>query len=281
MAFKSINLRDQSIALSLTFVTCAALIFLLWLEIHGLNLVSSEPIRLHIRWSDILVGMTIYLKTSIDFAIFIGRLMEKNQGLRGRIGIEVGTAVGNAAGTMAILLVWTFFKEVDWLLAIMIVVAAFVLIRLAEDSIEHIDRSNPKYPQWFRKGIVVFDKILDAINKFTQPVLGKILPSHTLNAPAKSTMMGLLALSFSVPFILGLDDFAGYVPLFNVVNVFGFGIGVFAGHMVLNIFLYLSPKRTIATVKNPIISLVGAIAFVILAGWGIFEAAKLFLGVHG
>ena len=41
--------------------------------------------------------------------------------------------------------------------------------------------------------------------------------------------------------MLGLDDFAGYVPLFNVVNVFGFAIGVFSGHMVLNAFLYVSP----------------------------------------
>jgi hypothetical protein len=86
--------------------------------------------------------------------------------------------------------------------------------------------------------------------------------------------------SFTVPFILGLDDFAGYVPLFNVVNVFGFAIGVFLGHMVLNIFLYLSPKRTIQAVKNPIISLVGSIAFVLLAGWGLFEAYKLLFLHH-
>lgn len=87
-------------------------------------------------------------------------------------------------------------------------------------------------------------------------------------------------MSLTVPFILGLDDFAGYVPLFNIVNVFGFGIGVMLGHMILNIFLYISPKRTIRAVKNPIVSFVGSIAFIFLAVWGFIEAYKL-LFLHG
>jgi len=49
----------------------------------------------------------------------------------------------------------------------------------------------------------------------------------------------LCVFSFTVPFILGLDDFAGYVPLFDLINVFGFAIGVFSGHMFLNIMLYI------------------------------------------
>lgn len=274
------QLRDQTIALVLTGVTCAVLVVLLWVEIVLLNTFSSERIQLHIRLADVLVGLTIYLKTSIDFAIFIGRLMDKNPGLKGRIGIEIGTALGNAAGTFAILLLWAFFKEVNWLLAIMIIIAALVLVRLAQDSLDHVDTANPSYPRWFRASVSGFDRVLRMANHVFEPVLSKILPSHSLKVETKRNFLALLAMSFTVPFILGLDDFAGYVPLFNVVNVFGFAIGVFVGHMVLNAFLYISPKRTIKLVKNPIIALFGSVAFILLAGWGLIEAYKLLFLHH-
>lgn len=269
--------RDQLIALSLTALTCVVLIIFLGAEIVLLNHWIAEPISLSIRWADVLVGLTIYLKTSIDFAMFIGRLMDKNPGLRGRIGIEVGTALGNAAGTMGILLAWSFFKEIHWLLAIMIVIAALVLLRLAQDGLEHIDMFSPRYPGGFKRWVRGFDAALKRVNGYTSPLLSRIVPSQTMNVKAERTLLALLAVSFTVPFVLGLDDFAGYVPLFNVVNVFGFGMGVFVGHMLLNILLYLSPRRTISAVKNPLISLAGSVAFVGLAGWGLFEAVELFL----
>ena len=268
-------IKEQSIALTLTVITCLLMVLLLTGEIHILNRFTSDDIALHIRLSDILVGMTIYLKTAIDFAIFIGRLMSHNKGLKGRIGIEIGTALGNAVGTFAILAIWTFFKEVNWLLAIMVFIAALVLFRLAQDGLEHVDHEDAKYPRWFRKFVKQFKRIITLINQGTNPVLSRIVPSHTLKAKTSKSLIGLLVMSFTVPFLLGLDDFAGYVPLFNIVNVYGFAIGVFVGHMILNIFLYLSPKRTIAAVKNPIISLLGSIAFVVLAMWGIIEAFKL------
>lgn len=274
------NLRDQAIALILTVLTCGALVGLLWGEIRLLNVFTSDDISLKIRWADVLIGMTIYLKTSIDFAIFIGRLMDKNKGLKGRIGIEIGTALGNAVGTMAILLIWTFFKEVTWLLAIMVFIAGLVLFRLAEDGMEHIDGNNPKYPAWFRSLVFGFEKIIHQINRVFVQFLNKLIPSRSLKVQESTTLKALLAVSFTVPFILGLDDFAGYVPLFNIVNVFGFGIGVFAGHMILNVLLYISPKRTIAAVKNPIISFLGSLAFFGLAIWGIIEAVKLLTGNH-
>lgn len=273
-------IRDQAIALFLTVTTCGALIALLWGEIHLLNIFTSDDISLSIHWSDVLIGMTIYLKTAIDFAIFIGRLMDKNKGLKGRIGIEIGTALGNAVGTMAILLIWTFFKEVTWLLAIMVFVAGLVLFRLAEDGMEHIDAQNQSYPKLFRRFILGFEAMLQKINGLFGPLLNKLIPSRSLKVEKSTTFKALLVVSFTVPFILGLDDFAGYVPLFNIVNVFGFSIGVFTGHMVLNILLYLFPKRTIATVKNPIISFLGSIAFFGLAVWGIVEAIKLITGHH-
>ncbi len=269
--------RDQLVALPLTVLTCAVLVGFLFLEITLLNHFTSQDISLQVRVSDVLIGLTIYLKTSVDFAMFIGRLMEKNPGLKGRIGIEIGTALGNAAGTFGILLIWTFFKEVDWLLAAMIFLASLVLLRLAQDGLEHIDT---KKKTTLTSTVKLLDRGLQVINGFLEPVISRILPSKTLNVATRTGIWSVLALAFTVPFILGLDDFAGYVPLFNVVNVFGFAIGVLVGHMILNIFLYISPKRTIAIVKQPVISLLGSLAFIILAAWGLIEAFKLLFLAH-
>lgn len=271
---------NQIFPIILTGLVFVVLAGLLWLQINVLNMFTTADISLQLRWGDILIGLTVYLKTAIDFAIFIGHLMDKNPGTKGRIGIEVGTAFGNAVGTMAILLVWTFFKEVNWLLAIMVFLAGLVLIRLAQDSLDHALERKSDYPRWFEMTIETLDKLLRAIDKVTGPVLDKIVPSHKLKVTTQKKFWSLFALSFTVPFILGLDDFAGYVPLFNIVNVFGFGIGVFLGHMILNIALYISPKRTIKAVKNPLIAFAGSVAFIILAAWGFIEAFKLLFLHH-
>lgn len=274
--FMQQKIKNQIIGLTLTVLTCLGLIAALWLEIHLLNRFGDAGISLIVHPADVLVGMTIYLKTSIDFAIFIGRLMDKNQGLKGRIGIEIGTSLGNAAGTMAILLLWVFFRRIDWLLAIMIVLAALVLLRLAQDGLEHADTKNKS----LKKFITAFDTVLSKVNNVIDPFLSKIVPSNRLAIKTKRTLLGLLTMSFTIPFILGLDDFAGYVPLFKVVNIFGFSIGVFVGHMLLVMFLFLSPEKTTKLVKNAVISVIGSIAFVILSGWGLYEAFKLLFLHH-
>jgi hypothetical protein len=224
-----------------------------------------------------LLGLTIYLKTSVDFAIFIARLMEGNPGWRSRVAIEIGTAVGNAAGTIAVLAVWAFFKEVKLLLALMILLAALVLFKLAEDGLEHAKTTDKKYPDWFRRRVDWLEWVLDHINKAIAPVLRYVIPKFNMGGKQGLRFWSLLGFSFTVPFILGLDDFAGYVPVFNVVNVFGFSVGVVIGHMLLNVLLYLSPAVTIRVVKNPIISVVGSLAFIGLAIWGIVEVLHLLM----
>ncbi len=268
-------LQRQIIPLVLTVVVFAVLVALLFLEIVGLNHLTTTDILLKIRWWDILVGLTIYLKTSIDFAMYIGRLMDKYPTWKGRVAIEIGTAVGNAAGTMIILFVWTFFKEIKWLLALMIFVASLVLFKLAEESLEHAKDQDGRMPGWFRRMVEGLEHGLDKLNKAIAPILKYVIPDLRLKDQIAKGFWPLFVASFTVPFILGLDDFAGYVPLFNVVNVFGFGIGVFAGHMILNILLYLSPTRTIKAVKQPVISFLGSIVFVGLGIWGFIEVVKM------
>lgn len=269
----------QFVPIALTGVVLAGFLALLHGAVLLFNLIpSSEKIFLQIRWVDVLVGSTIYLKTSIDFAIFIGRMMAANPGWRNRVAIEIGTAAGNAIGTIAIIGLWVTLKEVDLLLALMVFIASLVLFELAHGSMEH-------FTSWGgQRGVkrLAFDgmhTILDRVKKLIDPVLSRVMPDLGVAMKGKSSLpwQGLLTFSASVPFILGLDDFAGYVPLFNVVNVYGFAIGVMASHTILNIALFLSPKKTIAAVKNELVSFLGALAFIGLGVYGLVETGRIII----
>jgi hypothetical protein len=276
------NTTQNLICIILAVVIFAVLGVLYYLEITGLNLLApitgGEKILTQIYWTDVLVGGGIYLKTAVDFAILIGLLMVKYPGFKNRIAIENGTAFGNALGTAAVLAIWFFFKEIKWLLALMVFVAALVLFELAKGGIEHIEEAEhegQKVPKWVKSTAKVIDIFLTKIMAVISPVLSKILPSLKFDENKKLTFWGLVGTSFTIPFILGLDDFAGYVPLFNVVNVFGFGIGVMLGHTVLNVLLFINPEFTMKAVKNPVISLLGTIAFIALAIYGLYEVGNI------
>ncbi len=274
------KLLSQGVPLILTVVVFFILSFALYLLILFLNEFSHTDILTKIKIEDVLVGLTIYIKTSVDFAILIGNLMAKYNGWKNRVAIEIGTAFGNALGTMIVLILWNIFRSIEWLLVLMIIIAAFVLLKLAEEGLEHAKETDSSFPLWAQKWINTYDKILRSINSSLSPILRYIIPNLSMKPKLNLTFWGLFASSFTIPFILGLDDFAGYVPLFSIVNVFGFAIGVFAGHMLLNLALFISPNRTIKIVKNAFISLIGSIVFVGLAVWGFYEAFKILLGAH-
>lgn len=267
--------KEQVLPIFLTAVTALFLCLLLLGEVKVLNWFTREDIYPQIRIGDVLLGLTIYLKTAVDFAIFIARLMDANGGWRSRVAIELGTAVGNFAGTGAILLLWDVFREVEVLLALMILIASLVLFRLAEDGLEHAKSDDKKYPDWFQGAVNNLELALSKVNASVAPILKYVIPHTKMGSRAGLRFWPLFVFSFTVPFILGLDDFAGYVPLFNIVNVYGFAVGVILGHMILNVLLYLSPKRTVRIVKNPIISFLGSVVFVGLAVWGIIEVVKI------
>lgn len=268
--------QRQVLPVSLTMIVCGLMVALIYGQISLLNHFTAENIELTVRWEDVLIGFTVYIKTSIDFAIFIGNLMRSNSGWKNRISIEMGTALGNALGTMVVLFLWVLFKEIDWLLGLMIILAAIVLFKLAEDGLEHAIHTDREYPKLFRQVVKAIEVFLSHVNWFTKPLLSRILPELSMNSGPRGGLWPLFIFSITVPFVLGLDDFAGYVPLFSIVNIFGFTVGVFLAHALLNMFLYLSPERTIKTVKNPIISFFGSVAFIGLALWGLYEAAHLF-----
>ncbi|HVT01030.1 MAG TPA: hypothetical protein VHE53_02225 [Patescibacteria group bacterium] len=273
------TLKEQGIPLILTFVTFLFLCLIFYFFIHILNLLpSKEKIYPQIRIQDVLIGLTIYLKTSIDFAIFIGNLMRTNPGWQKRIAIEIGTAFGNALGTIVILIIWNFFREVPLLMAAMIILASAVLLRMAEESFEELNQKlKPNHT--LNKPILFINSQLNFVNNKFKPILGKLIPDLSLTNVKVMSVVSLGLFAISIPFILGLDDFAGYIPLFSIINVFGFAVGVFLGHMILNIGLFLSPKRTTKVVEAPVVLLIGGAAFVGIATWGFYEAMHLIITV--
>lgn len=267
---------EQVIPLSLTLAALLGLTGLLWLVITGLNLLPlGDKISPVLHWGDILIGATIYLKTSVDFAIFMGRLMAGNPGWKNRVAIELGTALGNALGTILILTVWIFFKEIHWLLGLMIFLAALVLFELAAGGLEHLSAWQNESPGK-REAYRILGKFLGAILKIIRPLTSRVLPDLRGKLNGKSLpWKHLLWFALTVPFLLGLDDFAGYVPLFNLVNVFGFSVGVLAAHTALNIALFINPGKTAAAVRNAWISFFGTLAFIALAFWGLIEVGRI------
>lgn len=265
--------KEQFIPLFLTVLTFLGLWAFLYGFIFILNLFpATEYISLTLRKRDILVGLTIYLKTSVDFAIFIGNVMKSNPGWKKRIAIELGTAVGNAAGTLVVLTIWNFAREVKLLMAIMIFLASLVLLRMAQESLEEFTQSESRIAKAHVHKLTFW---LKTLNRFFSPLLKRLVPHVGIMNMKTLSFWNLAFFSFTIPFILGLDDFAGYIPLFSIINVYGFAIGVFLGHMVLNLALFLSPKKTVHVVQLPLILLAGGLAFVAIAAWGFYEVFHL------
>ncbi|WP_159077738.1 hypothetical protein, partial [Mycobacterium tuberculosis] len=139
--------------------------------------------------------------------------MRSNPGWKNRIAIELGTALGNGLGTILILCFWVVFKQFHFLLGLMILLSALVLFELAESGLEHF--SSWRFKFGLKPKLYNFLKtILDAVLSITKPITSKILPnfSKTLKGNQALKWGALLLFSLTTPLILGLDDFAGYVP---------------------------------------------------------------------
>lgn len=265
--------KKRILPLSLTLIAFCCLAVVLYLFSKLLNAFPvKEKIQLVARPLDILVGITIYLKTSIDFALFMGNLMASNPGWKKRIAIEIGTALGNAFGTMIVLAIWFFFKEAPVLMIMMILFSSLVLFEMAEEGLE--ETLHEKRFTIIKKILFPVYQILDKMNTFFRPVLSKILPELN-NTTKPLPFMRLLIFSLSVPFILGLDDFAGYIPLFSIINVFSFIIGVFFAHMLLNIGLFAFPRITIKITRHPLLIILGSLVFIGLALFGLWDILQI------
>lgn len=270
---------NQVIPIFLAFVTFLVLSTILYGVLLFLNsLHLSVPLVLDFRKREVLIGITIYLKTAIDFAIFMGNLMHTNPGWKKRVAIEVGTAVGNGIGTFLILIIWTLFKEVPILMIVMVFIASVVLLKMAEESLEEFLKQKRSFIK-LKMPVSLLQDQLNFVNKIFRPILKFFVPNLNLTKTKKLSFINLVVFSFTIPFILGLDDFAGYIPLFNVINVFGFSLGVMLGHMILTICLFASPKLTVKVVKHPVVLVIGGLAFIGIALYGFIESFKILLSI--
>jgi hypothetical protein len=270
-------LVEQVLPIFLTFLTFLALATLL----YGLLLILSsfnptQPIILDFRRREVIFGIIIYLKTAVDFAIFIGNLMKSNPGWKKRIAIELGTAIGNGLGTFLILIIWTLFRSIPPLMIIMIFIASVVLLRMAQESFEEFLKQKQSFIK-LKMPVSLLQDQLNLVNKIFRPILKYVVPSLSLTKTKKLSFINLIVFSLTIPFVLGLDDFAGYIPLFSLVNVFGFAIGVLLGHMILTIGLFAFPNKTVEVVKHPIVLIVGGLAFIGLGLYGFWETFHIFL----
>jgi hypothetical protein len=209
---------EQLVPLILTVFTFLVLSTLLYGLLLFLNsFLLQDQIILDFRKRDVLIGIAVYLKTAIDFAIFIGNLMRTNPGWKKRIAIELGTAVGNAFGTFLVLTAWIFLKQIPILMAGMIFVASIILLRMAQESLQEFLKQKKSFIR-MRMPVYLLQAQLNFINKIFRPVLGFFVPDLNLTRAKKLSFANLIVFSFTIPFVLGLDDFAGYISLFSIMS---------------------------------------------------------------
>lgn len=235
---------------------------IVFLNTFGLDLSTSFDVKLA------LLGMTIYLKTAVDYAIFVSRLMNNNLGLVPRIAMNAGTSLGAFIGVTMVFIIWAFFNQVPILMFIMLVIAGCILLELGEGSEEHYK----ELPEKIKKPVRLFFKILS-------PVYKKIiffLPDFSTN-DKKRTFWNLFFYSAIIPFILGIDDLAGYMSLMTPTNVFSFLCGIYIADSIIDAFLFMKPEITIKIIKNKWISFIGAIFFITLGLLSFYHAFLIFI----
>lgn len=271
----------QFLPVILTVFTFLALSTLLYGFLLFLNtFFTKDSIILDFKKRDILLGILIYLKTAIDFAILIENLMHTNPGWQKRIAIGFGTALGNALGTFLILIIWVVLKDVLIFLTLMIFIASIILLRMSEESFEGFLKQKRSFIE-MKKPVGLLQGQLNFVNKIFRPVLKFVVPNLNLTKTKKLSFVNLIVFSLTVPFVLGIDNFAGYIPFYETINVFGFSLGILLGHMFLTIGLFIFPKKTVAIVKHPIVLMLGGLAFVGLGIYGLFKVFFLFTFIVG
>ncbi len=271
-------LYSQVIPLTIAFGS--GLLFLLFL-FFNVNLSNHifpiTPIRLTLGFADLALGFYLYIKTSVDFAAFIGSMMVSNPGWKNRVAVEWGTSLGNFAGTLVVLWLWMIFRSTNQLLeGLIVLIASFVLLELAAGSHERLREAEWDVQSGFKKSFFMLSKFFLKLRLFTEPFLVWMPDLEaTMSGKSLPTIKSLLLYSFIVPFILGSDDFASYISVFSVVNVFSFATGVIIGHSILLAGLFAFPKKVDHLLALPGFSALAITTFILLFLNGAYDAVKI------
>lgn len=230
----------------LTFLAFFALTILLFLTINLINLINPKnAIIIKIIPVDILFGLFIYLKTSVDFVVFASNFIKKHREEKAMELFSLGTSLGNGVGIFLVIFVWSLIKNVKPLLIFSVLAASSFLIYIGSKN---------------------------AIDFFKY----KIASENNNIIPQTNSHLSTFLFSLRLPFILGIDDFAGYIPLFNILNITSFSVGVLLGHCILVSLILANEKLLRKIVQMRFFDLIGAILFLGIGVFGILHVFNFF-----
>lgn len=239
---------------------------------YFINPFSTEKIIVQLHLVDFLVGFFLYFVTAIDYALIVGRMQVNNPSISARVVMNIFTCLGCFFGVTLVLFLWGFAKEIDWLIIALLIFAGSVMVKLAYEGLEYFkDEKSIWFP--VRKVVVSGVTSLHEVTRgltFWIPELGS--PSV-----AKMTLKELAKWSFLLPFIIGLDDFVGYMGAMTIYNVFSLLAGIYVADVLIDILIFASPALTKKLVESPIFSLLASLAFIYLMYKSYSEAVLLIL----
>lgn len=240
-----------------------------------INPASAEKILIELHLKDFLVGFFLYFVTAVDYALIVGRMQRANKGLAARLVMNFFTCFGCFMGVSLVLFLWGFAKEVDWLIISLLIFAGSVMVKLSFEGLEYFEDA-PTIWAPLRKVTV---KIVNIFHKLTEGLTFWIPELASPNV--EKLPLGKLALwSGILPFIIGLDDFVGYMGAMTIYNVFSLLVGIYLADIVIDILIFISPVLTKKLVESPILSLLATYAFLYLMYKSYHEAIVIVQETH-
>lgn len=228
--------------------------------IHDLiNPFSAEPILFQFHLTDFLVGFFLYFVTAIDYALIVGRMQVNNPSISARVIMNIFTCLGCFFGVSLVLFLWGFAKEIDWLIIALLIFAGSVMVKL---SFEGLDYFRNDEHIWTPLRLLVVNSVT-FLHTFTQGLTFWI-PELGRPSVARTSLRELAKWSFVLPFIIGLDDFVGYMGAMTIYNVFSLLFGIYLADVLIDIMIFASPKTTKKLVENPVFSFFASLAFIYL-----------------
>ncbi len=134
------------------------------------------------------------------------------------------------------------------------------MIKLAFEGIEYFENAKD-IPAIFRKNLA---KTLTVMHSVTT-IFTFWIPELGSPKVKKMNLKTLTTWSFLLPFIIGLDDFVGYMGAMTIYNVFSLLVGIYFADILIDILIFVSPTFTKKMVESSILSILAAFAFIYLA----------------
>ncbi|MEI7578463.1 MAG: hypothetical protein WCJ58_00310 [bacterium] len=225
-----------------------------------MNPFASDPIELKLHFSSMAVGFFLYFVTAVDYALIVGRMQAANPGIKARFAMNVFTCIGCFIGVTVVLFLWGFAKEVSWLILPLLIFAGSVMIKLAYEGRGYFEKSK-SVPFFIR---IPLARLLKIFFYFSKPLTFWIPELGSPNVQ-KMRIRNLAKWAFLLPFIIGLDDFVGYMGAMTIYNVFSLLFGIYLADIVIDLLIFISPKFTKKVVQSALLSLLAAFAFLYLA----------------